>query len=128
MCNSLHLENVRDEVFNAYNELSDKVSNMSFDEAFKAFNGFNLDADPYYDNVRECIVPCLKYEIRYRNIEATIFQCGNNRCELWETAVYKLDKDCEIVFDIAAHHSIRVYSIITSDNVVFMENWTEKTK
>ena len=124
MSNWLRLENVRNEVFNAYNELSDKVSNMSFDEAFKAFNGFNLDADPFYDDKKGCIVSNLKYRVKYRNIETTIFQCGNNRCELWETAVYKLDKNCEIVFDIAAHHSIRVYSIITSDNVVILENWT----
>lgn len=125
MSNWLRLENVRDEVFNTYNELSDKVSNMSFDEAFKTFKGFNLSADPFFDDNKSCIVPCLKYDVKYKNIETTIFQAKNNKCELWETATYKLDEKSEIVFDISAHYSIRVYSIITDNKVVILENWSE---
>lgn len=128
MSNWLRLENVRDEVFNAYNELSDKVSNMSFDEAFKTFKGFNLSADPFFDDEKECIVASLKFDLKYRNIETTIFQVSGNKCEVWETAAYKLDEKSEIVFDISAHYSIRVYSIITDNKVVILEKWAEKDK
>lgn len=128
MSNWLRLENVRDEVFNAYNELSDKVSNMSFDEAFKTFKGFNLSADPFFDDEKECIVPSLKFDLKYRNIETTIFQVSGNKCEVWETAAYKLDEKSKIVFDISAHYSIRVYSIITNSKVVILEKWAEKDK
>ena len=126
--NWLRLENVRDEVFSTYNELFDKVSNMSFDEAFKAFKGFNLSADPFFDDEKECIVPSLKFDLKYRNIETTIFQAKGNKCEVWETAAYKLDEKSEIVFDISAHHFIGVYSIITDGKVVILEKWAEKNK
>ena len=122
------LENITDEVFYSYNELFDKVKNMTFDEAYKALNGFQLEADPYYDSVREKIAVFLKFEVKYRNIQTTIFRCGDNFCEVWESASYKFGES-EIMFDIAAHHSIKPYSVILGDrNVIVLENMIKEGK
>ena len=133
MGNWQNLEEIRDNVFTTYNELFDKVSNMSFMEAYKEFKGFNLSADPYLDTDRETFVSNLKFDLRYKDIETTIFQCDDDECELWETAVYVLEQGQgqdkgEIVFEIAAHDCIDVYSIIVNGNVVVLKNWVEKTK
>ncbi len=122
------MEEIRDEVFTTYNELFDMVNKMSFDKAYKELNGFDLQADAYYDEHNKKCVADLKFQVKYKNIETTIFMCGNNECELWESAVYKIDDKNEIVFDIVAHRYINTYSIIVNHDVIVLENWEEKKK
>lgn len=123
-----NLENIKNEVFATYNELSDIVNKMSFDKAYKELNGSDLQADAYYDICNDKCVADLKFEIKYKGIETTIFKCGNNECELWESASYRIDDNSEIVFDISAHRYIGVYSIIVNHNVIVLENWQEKKR
>ena len=123
-----HLEEIRNEVFTTYNELSDMVNKMSFDKAYKELDGFDLQADAYYDICSNKCCADLKFDIKYKNIETTIFKCGNNECEVWERAAYKIDDKNEIVFDIVAHRYINAYSIIVNHDVIVLENWAEKKK
>ena len=54
-----------------YNELCSLVSNMTYEEAFKKLNGYNLTADPITI-------------VSYKHISTTIFRTDENGCEVWE--------------------------------------------
>ena len=129
MSNWLRLDEIKKEVFNTYNELFDKVSRMSFDKAFNELNGFNLSAEPFYDEKEEKVLVELKFEVKYGNIETTIFKTCDNECEVWETCAYMLEEERdkgEIVFDIGAHRGMKLYSIITNGKVIVIDEKWEK--
>ena len=114
------ISEIKQSAFNEYNELFDKLNEMSFDKAYNTFGGSNLESDAYYDNAKEMIRVSLKFDVTYKNITTTVFSCGenNNECELWECCLYKVGEHCEIGFDVSAHDSIDEYGIYTNDNIV----------
>ena len=66
-----------------YNELSDKLSEMTFIEAYNALKGFNLEMDDLTCN-GELFGIQVRFDYNYKHINGTIFKDGEY-CELGET-------------------------------------------
>jgi hypothetical protein len=68
-----------------YNELCSLVSNMTYEEAFKKLNGYNLTADPITFGEEERLIGINEFfNVSYKHISTTIFRTDENGCEVWE--------------------------------------------
>lgn len=68
-----------------YNELCSLVSNMTYEEAFKKLNGYNLTADPITIGEEEILIGINEFfDVSYKHISTTIFRTDENGCEVWE--------------------------------------------
>lgn len=68
-----------------YNELVTKTSKMTYEEAFKKLNGYNLSADPVtYGEDKRLICVSESFDVTYKHITTTIFRTEDNGCEVWE--------------------------------------------
>lgn len=68
-----------------YNELCSLVSNMTYEEAFKKLNGYNLTADPITIGDEERLIGVNEFfNVNYKHISTTIFRTDENGCEVWE--------------------------------------------
>ena len=56
-----------------YNELLSLVKNMSFENALKRLDGYNLEVDMYEK---------MRFDCNYKSIATTIFQTNMNKCEV----------------------------------------------
>lgn len=66
-----------------YNEVCALVENMTYEDAFKKLDGFNLTADPITMK-GEWIGNNEFFDAQYKHIRVTIFRTKNNKCEVWE--------------------------------------------
>lgn len=68
-----------------YAELCVMVKNMTYEEAFKKLDGFNLTADPITMGKTNEIVGVNEFfNVKYKHIETSIFRTDDNKCEVWE--------------------------------------------
>ena len=68
-----------------YNELCSLVSNMTYEEAFKKLNGYNLTANPITIGEEEILIGINEFfDVSYKHISTTIFRTDENGCEVWE--------------------------------------------
>ena len=74
-----------------YESLCGFVSTLTFEQAFNALNGFNLDVcictqnDKYLDH-------CMFFDCNYKSISTTIFKTNNGKCEVCDTCSVWLDE------------------------------------
>ena len=68
-----------------YNELCNLVSDMTYEQAFKTLNGYNLTADPITMGKEKKLIGINEFfEVTYKHISTTIFRTEDNGCEVWE--------------------------------------------
>ena len=77
-----------------YNELCVKVSKMTYEEAFKKLNSYNLTAEAVTCN-KELICISESFQVTYKHISTTIFRTKNNGCEVWEEFDAHMVMNCE---------------------------------
>ena len=88
-----------------YNDLCSLVSNMTYEEAFKKLNGYNLTADPITIGEEKRLIGINEFfDVNYKHINTTIFRTKNNGCEVVlpffvERAVIEIDVHLSIGTD-----------------------------
>lgn len=66
-----------------YKELCAMVANMTYEEAFKKLDGYNLTADPIMMD-GQWLSNNEFFDVKYKHIETSIFRADKNKCEVWE--------------------------------------------
>ena len=75
---------------NDYNALCKKIANMTYEDAFKALNGYNLSAEPNMCG-NELISISEFFDFNFGFLNGTIFRTINNKCELHEIFYFCVD-------------------------------------
>jgi hypothetical protein len=75
-----------------FESLCEKINGMSYEDAFKALNGFNLTADPITVGGKELLGINEFFDFNYKSLNGTIFRTEDNGCELYESFEVWLDE------------------------------------
>ena len=75
---------------NDYKALCKKIESMTYEEAFKALDGYNLSAEPVTCN-NELIDISEFFDFNFGFLNGTIFRTKNNKCELHEIFDFWVD-------------------------------------
>ena len=68
---------------------------MTYENAFKALNGYNLTADPVVvGSTHELIAINEFFDVDYKHIHTTIFRTKDNKCEVWEEVTLQVHYSC----------------------------------
>jgi hypothetical protein len=77
-------ENILEAIATAeYAELCAMVADMSYEEAFKKLDGYNLTADPIMADGK-WLSNNEFFDVEYKHIKTSIFRVDKNKCEVWE--------------------------------------------
>lgn len=76
-----------------YAELCAMVADMSYENAFKKLDGYNLTADPIMVD-GQWVSNNEFFDVKYKHIETSIFRTDDNKCEVWE------------LFDLSVHYEV----------------------
>ena len=81
-----------------HDELKNLVKNMSFEDAFKKLDSFNLEND-YVDGAA-----IMRFDLNYKSIATTIYKCGNgcrvhNVIDVWLNNVSSPILQCYLIGD-----------------------------
>lgn len=75
---------------NDYKALCKKIENMTYEQAFKALDGYNLSAEPNMcDN--ELVSISEFFDFNFGFLNGTIFRTENNECEIHEVFDFWVD-------------------------------------
>ena len=66
---------------NDYNALCKKIEGMSYEDAFKALNGYNLSAEPNFCG-NEIVSISEFFDFNFGFLNGTIFRTHNDKCKL----------------------------------------------
>jgi len=75
---------------NDYNALRKKIANMTYEDAFKALDGYNLSAEPNMCG-NELMSISEFFCFSFGFLSGTIFRTKDNKCELYETFDFYVD-------------------------------------
>lgn len=76
-----------------YKELFETISEMSFEDAFKKLNGFNLQVSVTTIGKSKTLMSAdMMFDVNYKSICTTIYQTRHNKCELAESVDVWLDE------------------------------------
>ncbi len=76
-----------------YDQLSKKVADMTYENAFKELNGFNLSAEPCTCG-NELLGIEEFFDFNFGCLNGTIFRTPDNGCELYEIFDFWVDSCC----------------------------------
>ena len=88
---------------NDYNALCKKIANMTYEDAFKALNGYNLSAEPNMCG-NELISISEFFDFNFGFLNGTIFRTQNNKCELHEIFDFWVDASPIQFFFVPLHY------------------------
>jgi hypothetical protein len=74
-----------------YRELCEKVTDLTFEEAFRSLDGFDIEANPYMIG-GELISVGLSFVVYYKHLRGHVFKDGDE-VELGETWEFLVDGD-----------------------------------
>ncbi len=73
-----------------YKALEEKLQNMSYENAFKALDGFNLSAEP--TTIKGVLLSVEQFfDFNFGCLNGTIFRTNDNKCEVGERLAVWLD-------------------------------------
>ena len=81
---------VKEVAKNDYLSLANKVKNMTFENAFKELNGFNLDVS-ISTCKGELISHSLMFDFNFGHLNGTIFKDSKGMCEIYECFDFWMD-------------------------------------
>lgn len=81
-----------------YNELFERLAEMTFIDAFNTLGGFNLDMGTHRTCEGELFAIDIRFDYNFKHISGTIFRTADGRCELGEgVAVWVDDHSSPII-------------------------------
>lgn len=68
-----------------YKELAKLVKKLTFEEALKKLNGFNMETNTWVmGDKKEYVATTISFDFNFKSLNGTIFRTPNNKCELHE--------------------------------------------